>query len=185
MSQFKPFLNARIVLLAMLCGLVIGFCGYAVDHFVHGINELYTSDLYTCIVASLLCYTLMVYDKRRRVILARRMEIVAEVNHHIRNALTAVVFSAAVQKDPMLQAVIEDATARIDWVLTTILPDGADDLKWPVQAAAWSPKRWLGKQPKLAHQTVPGPQLEPAPQTEPAPPAEPFRQRRQEDPTHS
>ena len=84
----------------------------------------------------------MVYEKRRRVILARRMEIVAEVNHHIRNALTAVVFSASVQSDESLQSVLKDATERIDWVLTNVLPDGDSSLQWPVQAPAWRPAAW-------------------------------------------
>ena len=139
-----PFLNVKIVLLAVAAGCVIGGCGFAVDHFVHNVNKLYASDLYTFVVACLLCYALMVYEKRRRLILARRMEIAAEVNHHIRNALTAVILTASVQKDPALHAVIDDATARINWVLTTVLPDGKDDLQWPVQVPSWRPRLWRG-----------------------------------------
>ena len=72
------------------------------------------------------------------------MQIAAEVNHHIRNALTGVVFTAAVRNDPALEAVIMDATARIDWVLNTVLPDGSEDLRWPVQSPDWQPGRWQG-----------------------------------------
>ncbi len=77
-------------------------------------------------------------------ILARRMEIAAEVNHHIRNALTAIVFSASVQSDQSLQSILKDAADRIDWVLTTVLPDGEKRLKWPVQAPEWRPSVWHG-----------------------------------------
>ena len=141
----KPFLNGKIFAIAIFVGLLIGACGIAVDQFVHGQHKLYASDAYTCLVAGGLSYALLVYEKRRRMILDRRMQIAAEVNHHIRNALTAVVFSASVQNDPTLHAVLEDATARIDWVLTTILPDGKDDLRWPVEARSWRPKLWRGK----------------------------------------
>jgi hypothetical protein len=141
----KPFLNGRIVAVAIVVGILIGACGIAVDQLVHGQHKLYASDAYTCIVAGGLSYALLVYEKRRRMILDRRMQIAAEVNHHIRNALTAVVFSASVQNDPTLHAVLEDATARIDWVLTTVLPDGKDDFKWPVQSQNWRPKMWRGK----------------------------------------
>jgi hypothetical protein len=141
----RPFLNGRIVAVAILVGLLIGACGVAVDQIVHGVHKLYASDAYTCIVAGALSYALLVYEKRRRMILDRRMQIAAEVNHHIRNALTAVVFSASVQNDPTLHTVLEDATARIDWVLTTVLSDGKDDLKWPVQAKSWRPRLWRGK----------------------------------------
>jgi hypothetical protein len=141
-SSYNSYFNYRIVALAILLGLVIGGCGFGVDYFIHDVRRLYASDFYTTIVAFLLSYSLLVYEKRRRMILARRMEIAAEVNHHIRNALTAVVFSASVQDDPTLQSVLRDATSRIDWVLTTVLPDGSDKLKWPVQAKAWRPQSW-------------------------------------------
>jgi hypothetical protein len=135
-------LDPRVFIWAFLLGLLVGACGFGLDHLVHHASRIYASDLYTCIVASVLSYLLMVYEKRRRMILARRMEIAAEVNHHIRNALTAIVFSASVQNDQALQSVLKDATDRIDWVLTTVLPDGEEKLKWPVQAPEWRPGVW-------------------------------------------
>jgi hypothetical protein len=143
-NTFRAFLNGRIFVFAVVVGLIIAGCGFGVDHLVHRTSRLYASDLYTLIIAALLSYALMMYEKRRRVMLERRMMVAAEVNHHIRNALTAVVFSASVQNDPALQAVIEDATARINWVLTTVLPDGAKDLVWPVQAPDWHAGTWRG-----------------------------------------
>ena len=108
--------------------------------------------MYTCAIACVFSYALMMYEKRRRMILARRMAITAEVNHHVRNALTAIVYSTAVSHDPSLQSVLEDATARIDWVLTTVLPDGEERLKWPVQtplmASAQVERRSTGRSAK-------------------------------------
>jgi hypothetical protein len=144
-NRQNPFLSFRIFLLALVVGLVIAGCGFGVDRLVHHASRLYASDLYTFIMASVLSYLLLMYEKRRRVMLERRMMIAAEVNHHIRNALTAVVFSASVQNDPALQAVLKDATARINWVLTTVLPDGAKDLMWPVQAPEWRAGSWQGE----------------------------------------
>jgi hypothetical protein len=143
-NTVRALINARIFFLAVVVGVMIAGCGFGVDHLVHRTSRLYASDLYTFIVACLLSYALMMYEKRRRVVLERRMMVVAEVNHHIRNALTAVVFTASVQNDPALQAVLEDATARINWVLTTVLPDGARDLMWPVQAPDWRAATWRG-----------------------------------------
>jgi hypothetical protein len=136
------FLDARIFVSALLLGLMIGVCGFGLDCLVHHASRLYASDLYTSIVASVLSYLVLIYEKRRRMILARRMEIAAEVNHHIRNALTAIVFSASVENDPSLQLILKDATERIDWVLTTVLPDGEERLKWPVQRPQWRPVAW-------------------------------------------
>lgn len=136
------FLDARVFISALLLGLMIGICGFGLDCLVHHASRIYASDLYTCIVASALSYLVLIYEKRRRMILARRMEIAAEVNHHIRNALTAIVFSASVENDQSLQLILKDATERIDWVLTTVLPDGEERLKWPVQKPEWRPVAW-------------------------------------------
>ena len=139
-----PLFDARVFISAFVLGLLIGVCGFGLDCLVHHASRIYASDLYTCIVASVFSYLLMVYEKRRRMILARRMEIAAEVNHHIRNALTTIVFSASVQSDQSLQSILKDAADRIDWVLTTVLPDGEKRLKWPVQAPEWRPGVWHG-----------------------------------------
>src|ERR1700677_4664827 len=136
------FLDARVFISALLLGLMIGVCGFGLDRLVHHASRIYASDLYTCIVASALSYLVLIYEKRRRMILARRMEIAAEVNHHIRNALAAIVFSASVENDQLVQLILKDATERIDWVLTTVLPDGEERLKWPVQTPEWHPVAW-------------------------------------------
>jgi hypothetical protein len=141
-AGFHMFLDLRIFISALLSGMIIGVCGFGLDRLVHHASRIYASDLYTCLIAFVLSYLVMVYEKRRRMILARRMEIAAEVNHHIRNALTAIVFSAAVQKDQSLHLILKDATERIDWVLTTVLPDGEERLKWPVQTPEWRPVLW-------------------------------------------
>ena len=152
-SRFTPtqgwlrsstFLDARIIISALVLGVLIGVCGAGLDYLVHHASRLYVSDLYTCIIASVFSYLLMIYEKRRRMIMARRMAIAAEVNHHIRNALTAIVYSTSVQQDQPLQSVLKDATDRIDWVLNTVLPDGEESLKWPVQAPQWRPGNWHG-----------------------------------------
>jgi hypothetical protein len=145
-SIHRAFFSARVFFAALVVGFLIAGCGFAVDHLFHRASRLYASDLYTFIIACILSYAVMMYEKRRRVVLVRRMLVAAEVNHHIRNALTAVVFKASVQSDPELQRVIEDAAARIDWVLTTVLPDGSKDLTWPVQAPDWHAAQWTRKQ---------------------------------------
>jgi len=140
----STFLDVRIIVSAVILGVLIGVCGVGLDRLVHNASRLYVSDLYTCVVASVFSYLLMIYEKRRRMILARRMAIAAEVNHHIRNALTAIVYSTSVKRDQPLQSVLKDATNRIDWVLNTVLPDGEESLKWPVQAPQWRPGNWHG-----------------------------------------
>lgn len=136
------YFSARSILLALGSGAVIAGCGVLMDHFIHGVDHIYASDVYTLVVGFLLSYALLLNEDRRRANLARRMQIAADVNHHIRNALTGVVYTAAVRNDPALHSVLEDATARIDWVLNTVLPDGRSELRWPVDVKEWSPSSW-------------------------------------------
>lgn len=131
------------IALALCAGLLMSGCGFLIDVQFHKAQRLLASDLYTFALTFLFSYILLRYEARRRAMLFRRMEIAAEVNHHIRNALTGIVYSAAVRSDPALQAVIEDATARVDWVLTTVLPDGSSDLQWPIQVPSWQPSPWV------------------------------------------
>lgn len=142
----SKYISPRNALLALFAAVLISACGFLVDHLVHKADRLLASDFYTCAIAFLFCYVLLQFEARRRANLARRMEIAAEVNHHIRNALTGVVFTAAARNDPALQDVLRDATARIDWVLNTVLPDGSAHLRWPVQSRSWRPSSWKGAQ---------------------------------------
>lgn len=141
-GTFTLHRRLRRVVLALLAGLLMSGCGFLIDVWVHKAQRLLASDLYTFALTFLFSYLLLNYEARRRAVLTRRMEIAAEVNHHIRNALQGIVYTAAVRSDPALQAVIQDASARVDWVLTTVLPDGVSDLKWPVQVPSWEPSPW-------------------------------------------
>lgn len=151
-AALPSYVSARYLLLAFFSAVLIAGCGVLIDYFVHGATRLYASDGYTLLIGFVFSYILLGIEERRRANLARRMQIAAEVNHHIRNAITGVVYTAAVRNDPALQAVLEDATARIDWVLNTVLPDGTSELKWPVQSKDWSPSSW---QNAGTHQSTP------------------------------
>lgn len=143
-DRLTDYFSMRDLVWALFFGALISGTGFAIDHLIHNADRLLASDFYTLLVAFGFSYVLLAIAARRRAVLTRRMQIAAEVNHHIRNALTGVVFTAAVRNDPALEAVLVDATARIDWVLTTVLPDGANELRWPVQSSDWQPAPWTG-----------------------------------------
>jgi hypothetical protein len=51
-----------------------------------------------------------------------RMQVIAEMNHHIRNALSPISLSLDATEDQQLERVISEAVDRIDWALREILP---------------------------------------------------------------
>jgi signal transduction histidine kinase len=62
-----------------------------------------------------------IITERRQVTVAR-LEVIAEMNHHIRNALTAISLSASTIPNEQSVRVIRESVDRIEWTLREILP---------------------------------------------------------------
>lgn len=66
-----------------------------------------------------LVFALRAEDKRRR--MERQLQVISEMNHHIRNALQAIVYVQTLQNQKYA-GVVEEAVKRIEWALSEILP---------------------------------------------------------------
>jgi hypothetical protein len=97
--------------------------GNLVDDFLMGeTRQVLFSDVLTSLITGILAFfAARYYDIRRRAI-AERLRITAEVNHHVRNALTGIFYSVEARKDPELLQITQEAVERIDWVLREVLP---------------------------------------------------------------
>ncbi len=95
------------------------------------------SDVFTGVVAALLAFLVARYYERLRRSDAERLRVAADVNHHVRNALTTVLYSVHVKRDPELIQVTQDAVNSIDWTLREVLwesdqhPSRASGLRGP------------------------------------------------------
>ncbi len=70
-----------------------------------------------------------------------RNRMVAEMNHHVRNALTVISLSVHSKNDPQLESTTYEAIQRIDWALREVLgPENAiaSPTRIPMQAQAAS-----------------------------------------------
>ena len=72
----------------------------------------------TCLVAKL---TQMAREQYRAAI--ARMQVIDEMNHHIRNALAPIALAVDVIENEHLIRIISDWVYRIDWAFRQILPD--------------------------------------------------------------
>jgi hypothetical protein len=86
------------------------------------------------VMASLLCtglaFQLWRHMKARQDRLLKRFEVIAEMNHHIRNALQEIQYSAYATQSPELVRHILHASERINWALHEVLPQiEADNLQ--------------------------------------------------------
>lgn len=102
--------------------------GICVDlAFGIGNRPILYSDVLMGMVAALLAFAVSTYYERLRQLHAERLRVAADVNHHVRNALTMVLYSVHVTRDPELIGVTRDAVDRIDRVLREVLWESDQD----------------------------------------------------------
>ncbi len=111
-----------VVILALCIGTLTVASSIGLDWAMHSIlRPVYASDLLEGIAATVLSGVALVRMQTRKRELIVRMQIVEDVNHHVRNALTAITLSASLQANPELNAQVREASDRIDWVLSNVL----------------------------------------------------------------
>jgi hypothetical protein len=115
-----------IALLALSIGILSIAGSITLDWVIHGIvRPVFASDILEAAVAAAVSGAILVRMQARRRDLLVRMQIVEDVNHHVRNALTAITLSSSLRQDPELNAQVRDACDRIDWVLNDALSQTA------------------------------------------------------------
>jgi hypothetical protein len=100
-------------------GAVLGFLGavWAVALHSRGLSywdEVWMENLFTGTVAGGLIFF---YMEERRMRTSNRMEEIAFLNHHIRNALTAINLSRYADDDSIRLQIVADASQRIETTL--------------------------------------------------------------------
>jgi hypothetical protein len=89
-----------VALLALMIGALAVATSFGFDWIMHGeIRRIYASDVLEGAVAAVFSGAALLKLQGRRRELLVRMQIVEDVNHHVRNALTSVVLSASLRED--------------------------------------------------------------------------------------
>jgi hypothetical protein len=109
-----------VVLLVWIVGF--GFDRLLARDGVTRIDILLTSNALTGIVAGFLFYSLANIERLRRNALRERLRTIAEMNHHIRNALQVITYATATQKNTDSMELIRSSVERIEWALREVLP---------------------------------------------------------------
>jgi signal transduction histidine kinase len=115
----------RAIVVACLVGLV----SFAATEFMHYLLvpdigrrwERCLAEGVSALVVALLTAKLVHAANQRREAALLRMQVISEMNHHIRNALSAISLSAdSIENQQCMQA-ISDSVDRIEWALREIL----------------------------------------------------------------
>jgi signal transduction histidine kinase len=112
-----------------LVAVAVGLFSFVVSEFMHywlvpdlgRVRERLAEGLSAVVVALLTAGLIHVAHQRREAELLR-MRVIAEMNHHIRNALAAISLSTDMIKNQQSIRVISERVNRIEWALREVLP---------------------------------------------------------------
>lgn len=117
----------KMLALALAAAVIVFLIGASLDWFVIHEKESRTaaigiSDVLAGSVAGALMFRLLQYERERRRRIRKRLETVADMNHHVRNALQVISMTAYSAADQQQLQAIRASVDRIQWALREILP---------------------------------------------------------------
>jgi hypothetical protein len=101
-----------------------GFDRLLVREGVPSAGVLLLSNVLTGVVAGALFLQNRLRAQEKQKLLEQRLEKVAEMNHHVRNALQVVSFYRHQISDPEAGRLLQESIRRIEWTLEEVLPRG-------------------------------------------------------------
>ena len=111
-ALFSFFLGFGIFILGVALRTVLDTLG------VGGMPAL-IDDLLVGIVAGAMVFA---YERHQHKLVLARMRVIAEMNHHVRNALQPILYSPFLQEQAEQIRTIQEGTRRIEWALREVLP---------------------------------------------------------------
>ena len=113
-----------------LIPLGVGLVCFAVTELMHYLlaadigrrKERWLAEAVSALVVSLLVAKLVAVMHRLHQATLARVQVVSEINHHIRNALMVISASAHTTQNQECIRMISEGVNRIDWALREILP---------------------------------------------------------------
>ena len=67
----------------------------------------------------------LLYEQRQRRNTIKKLEVIRQMNHHVRNSLQVISFAASVARPEQTQEQLQAAVERIEWALREVLPGEA------------------------------------------------------------
>jgi len=115
-ALFSFFLGFGIFLLGVVLRTVLD----KLD--VGGVPAL-VDDLLVGIAAGAMVFA---YERHQHKLVLARMRVIAEMNHHVRNALQPIIYSPFLKEQAEQVRIIQEGTRRIEWALREVLPREAE-----------------------------------------------------------
>ncbi len=126
--SLPAWLDTKSVIAAVVAGVVLFAVSYAADAIMYSLkipSALAVTDNIAIAVVGAAVVLIFLYHRHEQEVVARAKEraiIVAEMNHHIRNAMTPLVLGFSSDDVNERMRTLDQATDRVDHVLTDLLP---------------------------------------------------------------
>jgi hypothetical protein len=78
------------------------------------------------LIGMLAGFLVFAYERHQHKLVLERMRVIAEMNHHVRNALQPILYSPFLKEQAEQVRLIQEGIRRIDWALREVLPGVAD-----------------------------------------------------------
>ncbi len=128
LPTITPVWSTRKLAVIAVCAAVLVFglsaaLDWAVIHERESRNvAIDISDAVGAIVAGVLVFRILQYERDRRQLVRERLQVIADMNHHVRNALQVISLSAYSSADQQQLVAVQESVRRIQWALREILP---------------------------------------------------------------
>lgn len=126
--------KGRARLFAAFAGVVVALGTSLAEWFFYAAGEpalmmMVASNIFAGLLAALLIAGVLGNIVDRAEAVRDRLETIAEMNHHVRNALQLISFSAYQTHDQEVMAGVREGAERIEWALREVLDTGALDVR--------------------------------------------------------
>jgi hypothetical protein len=124
-SSFKAVLSF-VASALLICAIGYGFDRLLLKEGVPRFDVLLLANILTGCVAAALFLQARSRTREKERLLEQRLETIAVMNHHVRNALQVVAYYGYQHDDDKAGTLINESIARIEWTLKEVLPRGWD-----------------------------------------------------------
>jgi hypothetical protein len=124
MDEFRGW---KLVLLTFCIFLIVTLSGFGFDRMLNrdGVNRtviIASANALTGLVVAGLFLEFTRNIRNRRRLVQARLEVIADMNHHIRNALQVITYGTATHGGKRETEMMRESIHRIEWALREVLP---------------------------------------------------------------
>ena len=117
-----------VPLRSVLTGLAVFVLGSVFDVLIHPYSSLSISMMDDALVGVGAGLLVFFYEHRQRHDIIRKLEVIRQMNHHVRNSLQVITTAASISERQELAKAIHAAVERIEWALQEVLPGQREDI---------------------------------------------------------